>query len=77
VEKKHKSRKPKTRKLSKDEPQAKCIRCLRWTPLDEYLANDHWCQECVDKGESNSLASESHFKQWCYQDRAKINNESN
>lgn len=74
----------KQKKLSKDEPKAKCCRCLRWISLDEYFENDNYCEECAKKSNAeidntalHPLTSESHFKQWCYQDRGKITNESN
>lgn len=61
---KKKSEKP---KLSKDEPLAKCCKCLKLIPIDEYFDNDHYCDLCASKDGEFRLSSETHFKQWYHE----------
>lgn len=51
---------------------ATCIKCLRNNvPVEEYLANDHYCNECNDSVELFPLASPPHFKLFTPQDVVK------
>lgn len=56
-------KKSEKRKLSKNEPKAKCCKCLQLVPYDEYMENDHYCDACAGRNDF-PLASETHFKQW-------------
>lgn len=53
-------------KLSKNEPLAKCCKCLKLIPIDEYFDNDHYCDVCASKDGEYVLASPNHFDPYYY-----------
>ena len=44
---------PPPRKLNERTGIHVCIRCLAEIPGEEYFANDHVCQKCVEEDASN------------------------
>lgn len=73
---KSKLRKQKSSKAEEvQEAQAKCCRCLRWIPFEEYMLNDFYCNVCstkhnreLDREDTHPLSSPSDFKSFCPKD---------
>ena len=75
---KSKLRKQKSSKNNTEEVKAKCCRCLKWIPLEEYLRNDYYCDACAEKHNKelaqkalHPLSSPTDFVQYCPKDIEK------